>query len=88
MMKKPVLVGILIVAVILGVLIYSSLNLAKFRVEVCMTFHGQTNCRTAAGSTEEFARRSATTNACAAIASGVTDSIACENTLPTKVTWK
>jgi hypothetical protein len=88
MMKKPVLVGILIVAVILGVLIYSSFNLAKFRVEVCMTFNGQTNCRTAAGSTQEFARRSATTNACAAIASGVTDSIACENTPPTKVTWK
>ena len=87
-MKKPVLVGILIVAVILGVLIYSSFNLAKFRVEVCMTFNGQTNCRTAAGSTQEFARRSATTNACAAIASGVTDSIACENTPPTKVTWK
>ena len=87
-MSKPVLVGILIVAVILGVLIYSSMNLAKFRVEVCMTFHGQTNCRTAAGSNEEFARRSATTNACAAIASGVTDSIACENTPPTKVTWK
>jgi hypothetical protein len=87
-MSKPVLVGILIVAVILGVLVYSSFNLAKFRVEVCMTFNGQTNCRTAAGSTEEFARRSATTNACAAIASGVTDSIACENTPPSKVTWK
>lgn len=87
-MSKPVLVGILIVAVILGVLIYSSFNLAKFRVEVCMTFHGQTNCRTASGSTEAFAQRSATTNACATIASGVTDSIACENTPPTKVTWK
>ena len=87
-MKKPVMVGILIVAVILGVLIYSSLNLAKYRVEVCMTFHGQTNCRTASGSTEAFAQRTAVTNACAAIASGVTDSIACENTPPTKVTFK
>jgi hypothetical protein len=87
-MSKPVVVGILIVAVILGVLVYSSMNLAKYRVEVCMTFNGQTNCRTAAGATEEFARRSATTNACSAIASGVTDSIACENTPPTKVTWK
>jgi len=87
-MNKPVLVGILIVAVILGVLIYSSLNLAKYRVEVCMTFHGLTNCRIASGSTESFAQRTATTNACAAIASGVTDSIACENTPPTKVTWK
>lgn len=87
-MKKPVLVGILIVVAILGVLVYSSMNLAKYRVEVCMDFHGQTNCRTASGSTREFAQRTATTNACAAIASGVSDSIACENTPPTKVTWK
>ena len=88
MMKKPVLVGILIVVAILLVMAYSMHNLLKFHVEVCMTFHGQANCRTSYGSTEEFARRSATTNACAAIAGGVTDSIACENTLPTKVTWK
>ena len=39
-MKKPVLVGILIVAVILGVIVYSSMNLAK-SLEVCMTFHGR-----------------------------------------------
>jgi hypothetical protein len=87
-MSKPVLVGILIVVLILLVLVYSSYNLRKFHVEVCMTFHGQTNCRTAFGTTESFAQRAATTNACATIASGVTDSIACENTPPTKVTWK
>ena len=87
-MKKPVLVGILIVAAVLGVLIYSSFNLAKFRVEVCMDFHGLMNCKTAAGATREFALRTATTNACAGIASGVTDSIACESTPPAKVSWK
>jgi hypothetical protein len=87
-MKKPVLLAFLLAAVILGVLIYSSMNLAKYRVEVCMDFHGLQNCKTAAGATREFALRTATTNACAAIASGVTDSIGCENTPPTKVTWK
>jgi hypothetical protein len=87
--KKPVLVGVVIVAVILGVLVYSSMNLAKYRVEVCMEFHGQAACKTAAGASKEFAQRTATTNACAALgASGVTDSIACENTAPAKVTWK
>ena len=85
-MKKPVLVGILIVAVILGVIVYSSFNLASHRYEACMTFRGQTNCRTASGSTEEFATRTAITNACAAIASGVTDSMACEQSQPTKLT--
>ena len=51
-MKKPVLVGIVIVLVILGVIVYSSMNLASHRYEACMTFNGQTNCRTASGSTE------------------------------------
>lgn len=84
-MKKPVLFGIIFVLIVIGVIAYSSLNLAQHKVEVCMTFNGHMSCRTAAGSTEEFARRTATTNACADIASGVTDSIACENTPPTKV---
>jgi flagellar basal body-associated protein FliL len=87
-MKPPVLIGILIVVLILGVLVYSSMNLAKYRVEVCIDFHGMSSCKTASGASKEFAQRSATTNACAGIASGVTDSIACENTPPTKVTWK
>ena len=85
-MKKPVVVGIVIVLVILGVIVYSSMNLASHRYEACMTFNGQTNCRTASGSTEAFATRTAISNACAAIASGVTDSIACEQSQPTRLT--
>jgi hypothetical protein len=85
-MKKPVLIGILFVIVVLAVLVYSTMNLAKHRVEVCITFQGNASCRIAAGTTEDFARRTATTNACAQISSGVTGSIACENTQPDKVT--
>ncbi len=85
-MKKPVLVGILIVLVILGIMVYSTLNLTGHRYEACMTFNGRTNCRTASGSTDEFAMRTAISNACAAIASGVTDSIACEQSTPTQLT--
>ena len=76
----------LIVLVILGVIVYSSMNLASHRYEACMTFSGQTNCRIASGSTEQFAIRTAISNACAGIASGVTDSIACEQSQPTKLT--
>ncbi len=86
-MKKPVLIGIVFLLVVLGVIVYSTINLSGKRVEVCVEFRGATACRTASGSTEEFARRTATNNACAQIASGVTDSIACENSKPTKVTW-
>jgi len=87
-MKKPVLLGILFFAIVLAVIIYSTMNLARQRVEVCMQFNGNTACRTAAGSTKEFALRTATSNACAQISSGVTDSIACERSEPVKVTWK
>ncbi len=47
-----------------------------------MEFNGQTSCRTAAGETVDRARRAAIDNACATIASGVGDSIACQNKPP------
>lgn len=86
-MSKPVIAGIIFVVIVLAVLLYSSLNLAKFRVEVCMTFNGRTDCRTASADTEEHALRTATANACGLIASGVTDSLACEHSQPDSVHW-
>ena len=50
-----------------------------------MTFRGETNCRKASGTTVDFATRAAIQNACATIASGVTDSIACEQSQPAKL---
>lgn len=86
-MPKPVILGIVFVLLILGVIVYSTLTLAGHRVEVCMEYQGRTNCRIARGSTEDFTLRTAIQNACAGIASGVTDSMACEHNPPTKVTW-
>lgn len=86
-MKKPVVVGIVFAVGILAVLIFSSMNLARYRVEVCVDFKGRPQCRTASADTEEHALRAATSNACALVASGVTDTIACENAQPTKVAW-
>ena len=84
-MKKPVFLGILFALAVLVYIVYSSMSQAGHRVEVCITFNGRSNCRTASGATEEFARRTATSNACAELASGVTDSIGCENTPPTSI---
>jgi hypothetical protein len=86
-MKKPVLLGIVFVAAVLALIIYLTMNMASHRVAVCMEYGGHTSCRTAAGSTQEFALRTAIQNACAEIASGVTDSIRCEHSEPTKTTW-
>jgi hypothetical protein len=85
-MKKPVLWGIVFVLLVLGVIVYSSFNLAKVRLEACITFNGRTNCKTASATTEEFALQAAVTNACGEIAFGVTETVACEHTPPTKVT--
>jgi hypothetical protein len=54
--------------------------------EVCITFGGRTECREAYGKTREDAIRTATDNACAPIAGGMTDSINCSNTEPDRVT--
>ena len=72
-------------ALFLYVMYSSTRNLSAHRVEVCMEFHGQRACRSASAATPEAARRTATDNACAFLASGMSDSIACTNTPPASV---
>ena len=86
-MKKAAIIGIIFVIAVIAAIYFSTGNLAAHRVEICMEFKGLSSCATASGATEEVARRSAITTACATISSGVTDSIACDQTAPKKVTW-
>lgn len=69
----------------LVVMYTSTRNLSAHRVEVCIEFRGQQACRAASAATPEMARRTATDNACAFLASGMSDSIACTNTTPLSV---
>jgi len=86
-LKKPVLVAVIFVLVFLGVIIYSTLGLSEHRVEVCVLFNGKQECRTASGPTRKDAQRAATDNACALIASGMTESMSCTMRPPVSVTW-
>ncbi len=86
-MKKTVVLAIAFVVVVLGVLVYTTMGNGRYRCEVCVVFNGKQACRTAAASTEAQAQRTATENACAEIASGVTDSMACESRQPASVIW-
>jgi hypothetical protein len=88
-MNKKVALPVIIVLAGLGLIymFYSSTSNVKFRVEVCVAFQGRTSCRTARADNEEHALRSAQSNACALIASGVTDSMQCEHSTPTSVKW-
>lgn len=81
-MKKPVVVGIIFGIVVLGVIIWSSFNMAQVKMKACMQYEGHVNCATASGSTKEFATRAAISTACAAIAGGVTGTIGCEGSRP------
>lgn len=86
-MKKPVLIGVLFALVVLGVLVYSSFHLSTYGVEVCMNYKGSSACATSKGADKQTALDSAVQTACAQIASGVTDTIGCARTEPTKETW-
>ncbi len=87
-MKKPaVWIAVLFCALVLGYLVYSSLTTARFRCEVCITFDGRHDCRVASAETRQQAVRAATDNACAQVASGVSESTRCAQIQPDSVRW-
>jgi hypothetical protein len=69
---------------IIAVVGYTRFDVGVVRCEVCITFDGQEACRAVDGATEDDAHRAAITNACALLASGVTRTMACERTPPTR----
>ena len=83
--SRTTLAILIFAALLVALILFSTLSLGGYSCEVCMEFRGQSKCRSAKGSTQEEARRTAVENACAFLASGVTDSIACANTPPRSV---
>jgi hypothetical protein len=75
------------VVAFLALVAYSTMKGSRYRVEVCMAYQGRTNCRTVAAKSEAAAVRSASDNACADIASGVTDTMRCEQSAPQSIKW-
>lgn len=84
---KLILAAVAFFLLFLGVMTFMMLGQRKNRVEVCMGFQGRTACKVASGETREEALRTATDNACALIAFGVTDSGACSRSQPLSVKW-
>ncbi len=89
-MSRPAVVGILFILAIVGILAYMSYSLAHHgvRAYVCMEFNGRTSCKTVSGDDRQHVLQTAAANACADIAGGVTDTIACEHSTPKSVEWK
>ena len=82
--------GLVIAALVAGLaalVVWSSMGMTAYRVEVCMAYDGRSACRTASGADKESALRTASDNACAQISSGMTDSMACGRSVPVSVKW-
>jgi hypothetical protein len=82
---RNTLFAVIAVVFFIGLLVYLSLGQKQVRAEVCVEFQGRSNCRTAAGPTQEQAIRTATDNACATITSGMTESMTCGRMPPASV---
>lgn len=82
-MKRSIAVLVVIgVVLVVGYLVLGSRSLVQAECEVCVEFRGQRQCRRGAGATDEEARAAAQKAACAVMAAGMDESIACGNTRP------
>ena len=70
---------------VVAVVVYTSYQVSDFECEVCITIEGRQACRRVTAKTEQEGMRGATDNACAFLASGVTETMRCTHTEPTKV---
>jgi hypothetical protein len=85
-LKIGLIIAVFVIA-FLALILYSTLNGPRYRVEVCMAYEGRSACKTVAAKSEPAALRSGAENACADIASGVTDVMRCEQSDPQRVKW-
>ena len=86
MNKIGAIVALFVIA-FLALIAYSTLHGPRYRLEACMAYGGRTACKTVSAKSEQSALRSAAEGACADIASGVTDTLRCEQSEPQKVKW-
>ncbi len=68
-----------------AILIFGSLRTVQAECSLCVEFRGQRQCRTGAGATPKDAEAAAQRAACAVMAAGMDDSIACQNARPQQV---
>jgi hypothetical protein len=81
---KSTLATVVVLAPVVAVVVYSSFTVSEYECEVCITFEGRDACRVVKAAEEREALRGAIDNACAQLASGVTDSMRCTRTEPRK----
>jgi len=86
-MKPTTWLAVAFVVLVAGWLVFSTFHQERVRCQVCMSFQGQRDCRTASATNRNEAIRTAVSNACAQLASGVTATTQCESKTPDSVDW-
>jgi hypothetical protein len=86
-MKKTTWLAIAFAVLVVGMVVFSTFRQERVRCQVCMKFNGREDCRTASSTTQQEALRTAVSNACAQLASGVSETTQCESTQPESVSW-
>lgn len=85
--RRPWLNAVVTLAFLLpvaGAVIYLSFHVSDFECEVCLRFDARSVCATATGKTESEGLRTAIDTACGQLTSGVTETLRCSRTPPTK----
>ena len=83
-MKRTSWLALGALTALISFVVWSSLRIGGVRCEVCIQFEGRQACRAVDGTGEEETLAAARTNACALIASGVTQTMACERMQPAR----
>lgn len=86
-MNKPGTYIAVFICIVIALIIYSTVSGKQYRAEVCMVYKGRSACKTVTGKSETSVLRGGVSNACADIASGVTETMGCEQTQPQSVKW-
>ena len=84
-MTRASAVGLGFGLLVVGFVVWSSINQGKVSCEVCVSYRGNSKCRTASGPSEMDTIRAATDNACSFLASGMTENIQCGRVRPDRV---
>lgn len=82
---RSALLTLAVLAALGAWVVYVSLSQVRWQCEVVHAFQGGEARRTGASATREEAIRSAVSSACGVLASGMAESIACDNTAPRQV---
>jgi hypothetical protein len=84
-MSKGAVLGLAFTLAVILLAIFAVRGVKRINCKVCVTYEQHTVCRTGSGRSREDAVKSAQRSCCAELASGMTESIKCENLKPDSI---